>query len=243
MSGVHVAVAGHAIRDPPRGAGAVGGTPPRRLPPVPAPCPAQAANAGAAKAAMPFTKTVMLGVVAGAYVGLCAALLMTVGPNCPGIAQSNPGLAKYITAAIGFPFGARRQPARPLLLATRRALPAPRIAGAWLRLRLRLWRCPASRRSPTRRSPANPLPRSAADDPGLRRRAVHGQHRHVRGAAAAGGQARGRNGWLTRALAAGCRWARPTTRLTSCSARTPPPSPPAGCRRRCTRARPRSRSC
>lgn len=37
----------------------------------------QAATAGAAKAAMPFTKTVMLGVVAGAYVGLCAALLMT----------------------------------------------------------------------------------------------------------------------------------------------------------------------
>ena len=26
---------------------------------------------------MPFTKTVMLGIVAGAYVGLCAALLMT----------------------------------------------------------------------------------------------------------------------------------------------------------------------
>ncbi|PRW57490.1 nitrite transporter NAR1 [Chlorella sorokiniana] len=63
-----------------------------------------AATAGAAKAAMPFTKTVMLGVVAGAYVGLCAALLMTVGPNCPGIAAQNPGLAKYITAAIGFPF-------------------------------------------------------------------------------------------------------------------------------------------
>lgn len=27
-----------------------------------------------------------------------------VGPNCPGIAAQNPGLAKYITAAIGFPF-------------------------------------------------------------------------------------------------------------------------------------------
>lgn len=39
----------------------------------------QAANAGAAKAAMPFGKTVLLGVVAGAYVGLCAALLMTGG--------------------------------------------------------------------------------------------------------------------------------------------------------------------
>lgn len=28
----------------------------------------------------------------------------TVGPNCPGIASNNPGLAKYITGAIGFPF-------------------------------------------------------------------------------------------------------------------------------------------
>lgn len=27
-----------------------------------------------------------------------------VGPNCPGIASANPGLAKYITGAIGFPF-------------------------------------------------------------------------------------------------------------------------------------------
>ena len=27
-----------------------------------------------------------------------------MGPNCTGIAASNPGLAKYITGAIGFPF-------------------------------------------------------------------------------------------------------------------------------------------
>lgn len=27
-----------------------------------------------------------------------------VGPNCPGIAASNPGLAKYITGCVGFPF-------------------------------------------------------------------------------------------------------------------------------------------
>jgi formate/nitrite transporter FocA (FNT family) len=39
----------------------------------------QAANAGAAKAAMPFGKTVLLGIVAGAYIGLCSALLMTGG--------------------------------------------------------------------------------------------------------------------------------------------------------------------
>lgn len=64
----------------------------------------QASNLGAAKAAMPFWKIVMLGIVAGLYIGLCAALLMTVGPNCPGIASANPGLAKYITGAVGFPF-------------------------------------------------------------------------------------------------------------------------------------------
>ena len=67
----------------------------------PSPLRLQASNLGAAKAAMPFWKTLLLGVVAGLYVGLCAALLMTVGPNCPGIAAQNPGLAKYITAAIG----------------------------------------------------------------------------------------------------------------------------------------------
>lgn len=34
----------------------------------------------------------------------CSALLLTVGPNCGGIAASNPGLARYITGAIGLPF-------------------------------------------------------------------------------------------------------------------------------------------
>ena len=33
-----------------------------------------------------------------------ACPLCAVGPNCYGIAQTNPGLAKYITGAIGFPF-------------------------------------------------------------------------------------------------------------------------------------------
>ena len=33
---------------------------------------------------MPFGKTVLLGVVAGAYVGLCAALLMTGAPLADG---------------------------------------------------------------------------------------------------------------------------------------------------------------
>lgn len=66
--------------------------------------PPQIANLGAAKAAAPFWKTMLLGVVAGCYVALGAALLLTVGPNCMGIAAQNPGLAKYITGAIGFPY-------------------------------------------------------------------------------------------------------------------------------------------
>ena len=99
---------------------------------------------GAYKTSLPWWKIVLLGAVAGCYVGLGGALLLTgeagaaarverpraskrrptlfrrlshprpprptrlcpspVGPNCPGIASSNPGLAKYITGAIGFPF-------------------------------------------------------------------------------------------------------------------------------------------
>ena len=64
----------------------------------------RAAIMGAYKAALPWWKIVLLGVLAGCYVALGAGLLLTVGPNCTGIAASNPGLAKYITGAIGFPY-------------------------------------------------------------------------------------------------------------------------------------------
>ncbi|PRW56687.1 nitrite transporter NAR1 [Chlorella sorokiniana] len=64
----------------------------------------KAAAAGAYKCNLPWWKIVLLGCVAGCYVGLGGALLLTVGPNCYGIAQTNPGLAKYITGAIGFPY-------------------------------------------------------------------------------------------------------------------------------------------
>lgn len=59
---------------------------------------------GAYKTQLPWWKIVLLGIVAGCYVGLGGALLLTVGPNCTQIAANNPGLAKYITGAIGFPF-------------------------------------------------------------------------------------------------------------------------------------------
>jgi formate/nitrite transporter len=59
---------------------------------------------GAYKAALPWWKTLLLGALAGCYVSLGGALLLTVAPNCPGLAASNPGLQKYLMGAIGFPY-------------------------------------------------------------------------------------------------------------------------------------------
>jgi formate transporter len=64
----------------------------------------KAAEMGAYKASLPWWKIILLGMLAGAYVALGAALLLTVAPNCPGLAQSNPGLQRYIMGAIGFPY-------------------------------------------------------------------------------------------------------------------------------------------
>jgi formate transporter len=65
---------------------------------------ARAAEMGAYKASLPWWKIVLLGAVAGCYVSLGGALLLTVAPNCPGLAASNPGLQRYLMGAIGFPF-------------------------------------------------------------------------------------------------------------------------------------------
>jgi formate/nitrite transporter len=64
----------------------------------------KASELGAYKASLPWWKIMILGAVAGCYVALGGALLLTVGPNCPGLAESNPGLQKYIMGAIGFPY-------------------------------------------------------------------------------------------------------------------------------------------
>lgn len=64
----------------------------------------KASDMGAYKANLPWWKIIILGAVAGCYVALGGALLLTVGPNCPGLAESNPGLQKYIMGAIGFPY-------------------------------------------------------------------------------------------------------------------------------------------
>jgi formate/nitrite transporter len=59
---------------------------------------------GGYKASLPWWKIVLLGAVAGCYVSLGGVLLLTVAPNCPGLAASNPGLQKYLMGAIGFPY-------------------------------------------------------------------------------------------------------------------------------------------
>lgn len=59
---------------------------------------------GAYKTQLPWWKIILLGALAGCYVSLGGALMMTVAPNCPGLAQSNPGLQKYLMGAIGFPY-------------------------------------------------------------------------------------------------------------------------------------------
>ncbi|KAL6766578.1 hypothetical protein ACKKBG_A36605 [Auxenochlorella protothecoides x Auxenochlorella symbiontica] len=62
------------------------------------------ADLGAYKAALPWWKIVLAGAMAGMYVSLGGMLLLTVGPNCVAMAGDNPGLARYITGAIGFPY-------------------------------------------------------------------------------------------------------------------------------------------
>ena len=61
--------------------------------------------AGAAKAALPADKVVVLGILAGVYIGLGALLALSVGGNAPALAASNPGLQKFLFGAIGLPMG------------------------------------------------------------------------------------------------------------------------------------------
>jgi hypothetical protein len=60
-----------------------------------------AVAAGAAKAAAPFGKILMLGIAAGCHIAFGAYLSISVGGNCPGLAESNPGLQKLIAGGMG----------------------------------------------------------------------------------------------------------------------------------------------
>jgi Formate/nitrite transporter len=60
-----------------------------------------AVAAGAAKAAAPFGKILVLGIAAGCHIAFGAYLSIAVGGNCPGLAESNPGLQKLIAGGMG----------------------------------------------------------------------------------------------------------------------------------------------
>ncbi|KAI8466270.1 MAG: Formate/nitrite transporter-domain-containing protein [Monoraphidium minutum] len=104
-----------------------GGAVPSLAPAAPAPAPAPAAaaafpdpipgvvppaavynkvvEAGTAKANLPALKILVLGMLAGIYIGFGALLSQVVGGNCPGLVASNPGLQKIIVGAFGLPMG------------------------------------------------------------------------------------------------------------------------------------------
>lgn len=60
---------------------------------------------GEKKAKLPVFKVMVSSIVAGAFISLGGFLSLTVGGACPGLMQSNPGLAKLITGLFGLPFG------------------------------------------------------------------------------------------------------------------------------------------
>lgn len=85
--------------------------------PVPAPPPKAAlidpppaafqasAQLGAAKAGNSSTAIFVLGFAAGAYLALGGLLALSVGGSSPALLMANPGLSKYVFAAIGLPIG------------------------------------------------------------------------------------------------------------------------------------------
>lgn len=78
-----------------------------RAPPFPRTPAARAAatTAGAAKAASPTVKALLLAVAGGAYIALGGLLALSVGGACPGLAAANPGLAKLLFGVVGLPAG------------------------------------------------------------------------------------------------------------------------------------------
>lgn len=70
--------------------------------------------AGAAKAALPVGTTLVLGVLAGAFIGFGSFLALSVGGACPGLASANPGLQKMVLVRAG-----PSPPLRPVVLKKR----------------------------------------------------------------------------------------------------------------------------
>lgn len=62
------------------------------------------AEVGGKKAQLPPMKTLVMGIVAGVYIGFGGMLAFSVLSNMPGLLSTNPGLAKLISASV-FPLG------------------------------------------------------------------------------------------------------------------------------------------
>ena len=60
--------------------------------------------AGCGKADLPTSKQLVLGFLAGAYIAFGSLLAIVVGRGSPALAAANPGLAKFVFAAV-FPVG------------------------------------------------------------------------------------------------------------------------------------------
>ena len=52
---------------------------------------------GAAKATLPAMKCFIMAVMGGIFIAFGGALAVSVGPNCPELAASNPGLVKILS--------------------------------------------------------------------------------------------------------------------------------------------------
>ena len=57
----------------------------------------QAVEMGAAKATLPPMKCFIMAVMGGIFIAFGGALAVSVGPNCPELAASNPGLVKILS--------------------------------------------------------------------------------------------------------------------------------------------------
>ncbi|EIE18297.1 Formate/nitrite transporter, partial [Coccomyxa subellipsoidea C-169] len=64
-----------------------------------------ATAAGQTKAGLSISKTFIMGILGGAFIGFGSFLALSVGGACPGLASTNPGLQKMVYGAFGLPFG------------------------------------------------------------------------------------------------------------------------------------------
>ena len=54
---------------------------------------------------MSATKTFLLGILGGVFIGFGSFMAISIGGACPGLVATNPGLQKMVYGAFGLPFG------------------------------------------------------------------------------------------------------------------------------------------